>query len=199
MWIEAIGALLSIVAVWLTAVRHGWCWPIGLASVIVYAWVFVNARLYSDALLQGFFGTMIAYGWINWSRHLGDDGRVRIARLPRRQAALHLLLGAVGALLLGAVMHRWTNAALPWLDSALTAFSVVGQWWEDRRHIAAWWMWIAVDVIYVGEYVYKQLLITSVLYAVFVVLAVIGLRKWQRVRADAVAGPAPAIPARAQH
>jgi nicotinamide mononucleotide transporter len=186
-WIELLGAILSVAAVWLTAIRNGWCWPIGLASVIVYAWVFATARLYSDALLQGFFGTMIVYGWINWSRHLGDDGRVRIAPLPRRLALLHVIIGALGALLLGAVMHHWTNAALPWLDAALTAFSVVGQWWQDRRHIAAWWMWIGVDVIYVGEYVYKQLLITSVLYALFVALAVIGLRKWQRAHALASA------------
>lgn len=184
-WVELAGAILSVAAVWLTAIRHGWCWPIGLASVIVYAWVFIDARLYSDALLQGFFGTMIVYGWVNWSRHLGDDGRVRIARLPRAQAVLHVALGALGAVLLGAMMHRWTNAALPWLDATLTAFSVVGQWWEDRRHLAAWWMWIAVDVVYVGEYVYKQLLITSILYAGFVVLAIIGLRKWQQARAAA--------------
>ena len=65
--------------------------------------------------------------------------------------------------------------------AALTAFSLVAQWWQARRHIAAWWLWIVVDVIYVGEYVYKHLLITSVLYAGFVLLAVIGLRAWRRV------------------
>jgi nicotinamide mononucleotide transporter len=82
--------------------------------------------------------------------------------------------------LLGAFMHRWTDAALPWLDAALTAFSLVAQWWQARRHVAAWWLWIAVDVIYVGEYVYKHLLITAVLYAGFVALAAIGLRDWRR-------------------
>ena len=92
----------------------------------------------------------------------------------------HILFGTVGALLLGFTMHRWTNAALPWLDAALTAFSLVAQWWQAKRHVAAWWLWIVVDVIYVGEYVYKHLLITSVLYAGFVVLAIIGLRAWQQ-------------------
>jgi nicotinamide mononucleotide transporter len=179
-WIELAGALLSAWAVWLTAKRRPWCWPIGMLSVIVYAWIFVDAKLYSDALLQVAFGGLIVYGWVRWLQHLDADGRVQVAPLPRSHACAQLLIGAAGAIVLGTVMHRWTDAALPWLDAALTAFSLVAQWWQGRRHIAAWWLWIVVDVIYIGEYVYKHLLITSVLYAGFVVLAVIGARNWQQ-------------------
>ncbi len=178
-WLELFAALISAWGVWLTARRQPWCWPVGFASVIAYAWIFIEAKLYSDALLQLAFAALIVYGWHRWLRNLGDDGLVRIAALPPRQAAWHLLIGALGAVALGAAMHRWTDAALPWLDAALTAFSLVAQWWQGRRHIAAWRLWIVVDVIYVGEYVYKHLLITSVLYAGFVVLAVIGVRSWQ--------------------
>ncbi len=189
-WIELIGALLSVWAVWLTARRHPWCWPIGLLSVAVYLWIFVDAKLYSDALLQLTFAGLLVYGWRRWMQHLGGDGRVQVARLPRGDAVGHLLLGALGAVTLGFAMHRWTDAALPWLDSALTSFSLVAQWWQDRRHTAAWWLWIAVDTIYVGEYVYKHLLITSVLYAGFIVLAVIGLRAWQQAAIKPVADAA---------
>ncbi len=178
--LELGGALLSVWAVWLTARRHPWCWPIGLLSIVAYLWIFVDAKLYSDALLQLAFAGLLVYGWSRWIRHLGIDGRVQVARLPRGHAIVHLLVGALGAVALGFAMQRWTDAALPWLDSALTSFSLVAQWWQDRRHTAAWWLWIVVDVVYVGEYVYKQLLITSVLYAGFIVLAVIGLRAWQR-------------------
>lgn len=194
-WVEFIGALLSAWGVWLTAKRQPWCWPIGLLSVLVYVWIFVDARLYSDALLQIAFAGLIIYGWHRWLHNLGDDGLVRVAPLPPRQAAAQLLIGVVCALVLGFVMHRWTDAALPWLDSALTAFSLVAQWWQGRRHIAAWWLWIVVDVIYVGEYIYKHLLITSVLYAGFIVLAVIGLRAWQQAGGQAVAAEAQPDPA----
>ncbi|GAB2558916.1 nicotinamide riboside transporter PnuC [Rhodanobacter koreensis] len=180
--IELIAALLSAWGVWLTAKRRPWCWPVGLVSVLVYTWVFVDAKLYSDALLQLAFAILIVYGWVRWLQHMGGDGRVQVAPLPHQQAVLHIVLGTIGALALGFAMHRWTDAALPWLDAALTAFSLVAQWWQARRHIAAWWLWIVVDVIYVGEYVYKSLLITSVLYAGFIVLAVIGLRSWQRAQ-----------------
>lgn len=188
--VELIGALLSAWAVWLTARRQPWCWPIGMLSVIVYAGIFVQAKLYSDALLQGAFGGLIVYGWLRWRQHLDGDGRVQLAALPAGRLLAHLLIGTAGALALGYAMHRYTDAALPWLDAALTAFSLVAQWWQGRRHIAAWWLWIVVDVIYVGEYVYKHLLITAVLYAGFVVLAAIGLRQWQRAERPLEARPA---------
>ena len=180
-WIELGGALLSVWAVWLTAKRLPLCWPIGLLSVAVYVWIFLDARLYSDALLQVAFAGLIVYGWVRWAKNLDASGRVRVAPLPPAQAIAHLLAGVAGAVLLGFAMQRWTDAALPWLDAALTSFSLVAQWWQDRRHTAAWWLWIVVDAIYVGEYIYKQLLITSVLYALFIVLAAIGLRAWRRV------------------
>lgn len=180
--VELLAAVVSALAVWLTALRRLSSWPVGLASVILYAWVFVDARLYSDALLQGIFGVMIMYGWAHWAKRLDDGGQVCVAALSMEFASFDVALGAIGAVVLGYVMHRWTNAALPWLDATLTCFSLVAQWWQARRHIAAWWLWILVDVVYVGEYVYKDLRITAALYAGFVVLAVFGLRKWQRTQ-----------------
>lgn len=183
--IEIIAAVISALAVWLTARRRPWCWPVGLASVLIYAWVFIEVKLYSDALLQGAFAVMLVYGWSRWLHNLGDDGRVRVAALPHTRAALHLGIGALAALALGAFMAHYTDAALPWLDAALAAYSLVAQWWQARRHVAAWWLWIAVDVIYVGMYLHKDLHVTAVLYALFLLLAASGLVQWRRAERDA--------------
>ncbi|UAY73427.1 nicotinamide riboside transporter PnuC [Pseudoxanthomonas sp. X-1] len=178
--LEWIGAAVSVAAVWLAARRHMLGWPVGLVSVALYAGVFVEARLYSDALLQVAFAGFIVYGWRRWKANLDDDGLVRVAALAPGAALRDLGLGALGALLLGFGMHRYTDAALPWLDAALTAFSLVAQWWQGRRHVAAWWLWIALDLIYVGLYLFKSLEVTAVLYLGFVGLAAMGLRQWRR-------------------
>ncbi|WP_337052171.1 nicotinamide riboside transporter PnuC [Pseudoxanthomonas sp. USHLN014] len=187
--LEWIGAVVSVAAVWLAARRHMLGWPVGLASVALYALVFVDARLYSDALLQVAFAGFIVYGWRRWKANLDDDGLVRVAALAPGAALRDLGLGALGALLLGFCMHRYTDAALPWLDAALTAFSLVAQWWQGRRHVAAWWLWIVLDLIYVGLYLFKSLEVTAALYLGFVGLAVMGLRQWRRA---AQAAPLPA-------
>ncbi|RZZ84368.1 nicotinamide riboside transporter PnuC [Pseudoxanthomonas winnipegensis] len=187
--LEWIGAAVSVAAVWLAARRHMLGWPVGLASVALYTLVFVDARLYSDALLQVAFAGFIVYGWRRWKANLDDDGLVRVAALAPGAALRDLGLGALGALLLGFGMHRYTDAALPWLDAALTAFSLVAQWWQGRRHVAAWWLWIVLDLIYVGLYLFKSLEVTAALYLGFVGLAVMGLRQWRRA---AQAAPLPA-------
>ena len=170
----------SILGVWLMARRHLLAWPVGLVAVALYAVVFVEARLYSDTLLQIAFGAFLLYGWLSWRRTAATEGQITIAPLSRRQLVRDLGVGVLGGLLLGAAMHTWTNAALPWLDAMLAALSLVAQWWQARRHVATWWLWIVVDVVYVGMYVVKSLNVTAGLYVLFIGLAVMGLRAWSR-------------------
>jgi nicotinamide mononucleotide transporter len=108
------------------------------------------------------------------------DGKVRVARLPLREGLLGLLCGAIGGLLLGALMHRYTDASAPWMDALLTAFSLVASVWAARKYVVSWWLWIVLDCLYVGLFLFKDLHLTAGLYAGFVVLAVYGLRAWQQ-------------------
>ena len=101
---------------------------------------------------------------------------------------LAIIAGAAGAMILGFPARR-LHAALPYLDAALASFSLVGSWWQARKHIANWWLWIVVDIVYVGEYIYKDLWLTAVLYAGLVVLAIVGLQDWRRAP---VSDPVPA-------
>ncbi|MCF7751308.1 nicotinamide riboside transporter PnuC [Bacillus subtilis subsp. subtilis] len=176
----------SILGVWLMARRQMLAWPVGLVAVALYALVFVDAKLYSDTLLQVVFGGFLLYGWLSWRRHAQQDGAIVIAPLPRRHLLRDLGIGVVFGIVLGAAMHSFTDAALPWLDAMLAALSLVAQWWQARRHVATWWLWIFVDVVYVGMYLVKSLDVTAGLYLVFVGLAVMGLRAW--TAADSATG-----------
>ncbi len=177
--LELAGMIATILGIWLTTKRLLICWPVVLAADFLYLAVFYRARLFSDALLQVFFVVFTLYGWWHWWRGIRAEGEVRVEPLSARGWTAGLASGAVGAALLGALMVRM-GAALPHLDAALTSYSLVASWWQARKHIANWWLWIAVDVIYVGEYLYKDLRATALLYAGLVLLAVLGLRDWRR-------------------
>jgi len=178
-WVEIAGMATTVLGIWLTTKRLLICWPITLAADFLYLAVFYHARLFSDALLQVFFVVFTLYGWWHWWRGVVEDGEVRVEALSFNGWIAGLAAGAVGAAALGWLMVR-VGAALPHLDAALTSYSLVASWWGARKHIANWWLWIAVDVIYVGEYIYKDLWPTAILYAGLVLLAVLGLRDWQR-------------------
>jgi nicotinamide mononucleotide transporter len=181
-WLEIAGSLTTVVGIWLTTRRLLICWPVVLAADFLYLAVFYRARLFSDALLQIFFVIFTVYGWWHWWRGIREDGEVRVVPLSVRNWLAGLAVGAIGAVLLGWLMVR-IGAALPHLDAALTSYSLVASWWQARKHTANWWLWIVVNLVYIGEYVYKDLWPTAVLYLLLVILAVMGLVEWRRAPA----------------
>jgi nicotinamide mononucleotide transporter len=178
--LEIVAVVVSFLAIWLTARRHMLCWPVGLLSCALYFKLFLDVRLYADMVLQVLFGLSIVYGWFAWKRGTDSTGEVAVRPLAPLSAVMGLGVGAVGALAIGWFTSHYTNAALPWLDSALTSFSLVAQVWTARRHPANWLLWIVVDTIYVGMFVFKQLWLTAGLYAVFTALAVLGYVRWRK-------------------
>jgi nicotinamide mononucleotide transporter len=180
--LELAGFLITALGIWLTTKRLLICWPVVLLADFLYLVVFYQARLFSDALLQVFFVIFTLYGWWHWWRGVRQDGEVRVVPLSFTAMMLAVGAGALGSVVLGALAVR-LHAALPHLDAALTSYSLVASWWQARKHIANWWLWIVVDLIYIGEYIYKNLWLTAVLYAILVGLAVIGLRDWRRAAA----------------
>jgi nicotinamide mononucleotide transporter len=70
--------------------------------------------------------------------------------------------------------------ALPYLDSGLTTLSLVAQWMMTRKILENWVLWIIADIVYVPMYISKGLYVTAGLYAVFLVLAIMGLVQWRR-------------------
>lgn len=180
--LEIIAVAVSFLGIWLTARRAMLCWPVNLLACALYFKLFLDVRLYADMVLQALFGLAIAYGWLAWSRGRRDDGRVTVRPLPVWEAAAGLTAGALGAVAIGWFTSHYTDAALPWMDAALSSFSLVAQYWTARRQAANWLLWIVVDVLYVGMFAFKALWLTAGLYGAMVVLAVLGYRRWQQER-----------------
>jgi nicotinamide mononucleotide transporter len=185
-WMEDVGAVTSLVGIWLITRRKLLCWPTVLIAELLYMIVFYRVRLYSGAMLQIVYMGVTLYGWWYWWRGMRDEGEVRIVRLPRPSLFAGLAVGTAGSVLMGFLMER-KGASLPWLDATLMSYSLVATWWQTRKHAENWWLWIAVDMIYIGEYLYKGLGPTAVLYALLTGLAVLGLREWRKAAATQTA------------
>ncbi|MGH8381891.1 nicotinamide riboside transporter PnuC [Pseudomonas sp.] len=181
--LELFAAVLGVIAVWLTTKQNPWCWPIGLVMVLLYSWIFFEVRLYSDMLLQLVYAVLQLYGWWQWTRPDSQHEARQVSHLDTQPMLFGLGLGLLGSLALGAAMATWTDAAQPWLDAALTAFSLVAQLWMAQKRVQCWPLWIVLDVIFVGLFLYKALYLTAALYALFTLIAVQGWREWRRAPA----------------
>ncbi|UVJ45887.1 nicotinamide riboside transporter PnuC [Pseudomonas sp. LS1212] len=177
--LELFAAALGVIAVWLTVKQNPWCWPIGLVMVLLYSWIFFEVKLYSDMLLQLVYAVLQLYGWWQWTRAGAAHHGRQVSYLPGQPLLLGLGVGLVASLALGAAMAHWTDADQPWLDAALTAFSLVAQLWMAQKRVQCWPLWIVLDTLFVGLFLYKGLYLTAALYALFTVLAVQGWREWR--------------------
>lgn len=181
-WFEITGNLFIVLSVFLAARNHVLTWPIGIIGCILYGFMFYEAKLYADVTLQLFFIVTSAKGWWDW-QHVGAK---RLERPIMRMSLKFLCLvyfpaSIAGTFLYGFILHGWTDASLPFIDSSVLAFSIAAQFLLMRRKLETWIFWIIVDIVSVPLFFYKELYLTSAVYSVFLVNALYGLWSWHKI------------------
>lgn len=187
-WLEAHGSsclelaavVVGIVSVWLGVRQNIWSWPTALVNVSLYFVLFYRSGLYSDQGLQVVYFALSLYGWYEWLYGGKGHSRLAVSRLPRAQWPTVVAVGIALWLAMGTITSRLPGAAVPYVDAALVATSLVAQWMLTRKLLETWVLWIAVDVAYVGVFIWRGLYLTAVNYAVYLVLAVLGYAAWKR-------------------
>lgn len=184
--LELISFLLAIVNVLLNIRQVHWAWLFAIVSSALYGIVFFDAKLYGDMGLQLVFIVVSAWGWLLWWRDAQQvrarslQTGVQSSAISRTGYVISVLAWLLGFALLAWFLNSYTDTDVPYADGFLTAGSLLGQVLLSRKKIENWLVWIVVDVLYVGLYVHKNLMLTAILYAVFVALAIAGWRVWSR-------------------
>lgn len=180
--LEIFAVIISVIGVALTIKRNMWCWWFNFLAFVLYAYLFYTFKLYGETILQFFFMGLNFYGFYHWLKGKQQDHDIRIEPIATRTIIWQMALAALCGLLFGLSLKFWTDAAVPMLDAQLAAFSLLATYWTSRKHIATWVLWVFVDIIYVGMFIYKDLLLTAGLYAAFVGLAGLGWWQWLQVK-----------------
>jgi nicotinamide mononucleotide transporter len=190
-YVELFGTLFYLWSVWLMSRRRMLTWPVGIVSVLLYAALFYQIRLYSDALEQVYYLAASAYGWWHWakSRREGEKNLVGVRYSSLRGIAWGLAVTLVLSLCLGVLMSRAhvllpalfpEPASYPLLDALTTVMSFTAMWLLARRRIESWLYWIVVDVIGIWLYYFKEVKFVSLLYVILLGLAINGLISWRK-------------------
>jgi len=191
--LEAVSVVTGAVCVWLTVRENVWNFPVSLANVATFCVVFFTARLYADAGLQVVYFILTVAGWYLWL-HGGEQGTaLRVSRVGRREGAWVVAAGAALTLALWLTL-RHVGGSASFFDALTTSISLCAQWMLNRKQVENWHAWIAADAVYVPLYTYKGLYLTAGLYAVFLVMATLGLLRWLatwRTGGEPVPRPAP--------
>lgn len=181
-YIEVLGTVFGLLYILLSIKQNVWCWPTGLLSSVFYIVVFFSAKFYADMSLQFYYVFISIYGWYHWVSG-GNKNQNKTLEVTQTSIKLGIILFIINAGLLGLIsfiLVNYTDSEIPYWDAFTTAASIVATWMLAQKKIEHWIIWIIVDIVSLGLYLYKGLYATVVLFAVYTILAFIGYIQWKK-------------------
>lgn len=183
MALEVIGTIVGLVYLWLEYKASIYLWIASIIMPAIYIVVYYDAGLYADFGINIYYLGAAVYGWLVW--RFGNKSKAQ-KELPITQMTMKSWLKVsmvyiVAQLLIAWILIEYTDSNVPWWDAFTTALSVVGMWMLARKYLEQWWVWIVVDVVCVGLYIYKELFFTAGLYAFYAIIAIFGWLNWKRL------------------
>jgi nicotinamide mononucleotide transporter len=204
--LELVGFAFGVAGVWLTIKENPFCFPVGLVNVIVSSFLFFDQKLYADVLQQIVYVILLGYGWYEWTRKISQkqfNSKVKSEWLdnvslkpkienPTSQityissSSPRLLFNCLfiiiaSTYILGKLLKWYTDASVPYWDALATSMSFTAQYLVARKKIENWMLWMDVNLLYTGIYIYKELYLYAILFSIYFVMAIIGYLKWKKL------------------
>lgn len=180
-FVEVLGVVFSILYLYFSIRQRILLWPMGIVSAILYMVVFYQSKFYADMGLNGYYVIVSIYGWILW-RNPGNTPRkiLPVSRVRLKQAMILVAITLAGFLGIGVLLDKFTDSPIPYWDALTTAMSFTATWMLARKILEHWLLWIFVDAISMGLYLYRGLYPTLILFAIYTSMAFIGYFEWKK-------------------
>lgn len=188
MALEILGAFIGIIYLWLEYRASIYLWIVSIVMPAIYLFVYYNAGLYADCGINIYYLVAAIYGWAVWwygaKKH--ETAELPISHIPVKASLVSVAVFAIVFVAIACLLQCFTDSDVPWWDAFTTALSVIGMWMLARKYLEQWWVWMVVDVVCVGLYLYKELYFTALLYMLYAVVAVFGWMNWKEKMNDYV-------------
>lgn len=187
-FLEIIGTIVGLVYLYLEYKASIHLWIAGIIMPAIYIFIYWDAGLYADFGINVYYLLAALYGWFLWKygnknkcSEASNGNELPISKIPKKLIFPSILVFVLTFILILYILISFTDSNVPYLDSFTTALSIVGMWMLARKFIEQWWVWIVVDLVSAGLYVYKELYMTSGLYALYAVIAFFGYLNWKKL------------------
>lgn len=179
--LQIVGTLLGLLYLWLEYKANIWLWIVGAIMPVVHGVLYLNSGIYADAAMQLYYVVAGVYGLCVWLRGTKRAERVvPIQHTPSKWIFPLVTVYVVLHVAMYYVLSEFTDSRVPFFDSMSTALSIVAMWMLSRKLVEQWLVWLVVDMISVGLYLYKGIPITAMLYTLYCALAVAGYMRWRK-------------------
>ncbi|MEA1876142.1 MAG: nicotinamide riboside transporter PnuC [Bacteroidota bacterium] len=185
-WIEIAGAVISLIYLYFSIKQRILLWPFGVMSALFYILIYFQNKLYADMGLQVYYVVISIYGWMVWSRksELSGKRNLNISHISLFQTIMLIVVFIILSGIFNWILIEFTDSDVPFWDAITTAGGVVATWMLARKYIEHWLFWVLLNIISIGLYIYKGLYPTTILFAVYTTMALVGYRTWKKLLND---------------
>lgn len=186
-FLEIIGTIVGLIYLWLEYHASIYLWVASIVMPLIYIFIYHDAGLYADMGINIYYVIASIYGIICWRRGISRKNKkdastaLKITHTPTSRITPLSIISIALTFAIAYILITFTDSNVPWWDSVTTSLSIVAMWMMARKYIEQWWVWIVVDVISAGLYVYKELFFTAGLYALYAIIAYFGYKKWKEL------------------
>lgn len=181
-YIELLATITGLIYLAFSIRGHILLWPFGIITSLLYVYVCFKSGIYADMGINAYYVVISVYGWIHWAfRGAGEKAELPVSRLKMRLSLILLLITVVIFFFIAYVLNNYTDSTIGWWDAFTTALSITATWMLARKILEHWLIWIVVDSVSVGLYIYKGLYPTVLLFAVYTSLAILGFYEWKKL------------------
>ena len=179
---EWLAASLGILYVVLAAKESIWCWPSALASTIIYTVLFWEGQLPMQAILNAYYMVMAIYGFMLWQKQAATEDNLHISNRPFRFHAIFISSGIILTGLIGLYLASMAESRLPYLDAAVTVFSLMNTVLMVRKILESWIYWMVINSAAIALYFQTGYYVTILMFMVYFVLAIYGYLSWKKLQ-----------------
>ena len=181
-YIELLGVITSLIYLYFSIRQSFLLWPFGILSSALFIYIFYINLLYADMSLQGYYLLISIYGWYHWTKgtRKNNADKLPVTRIKSKTTISLFLIFILLWLSIAVILIYFTDSDVPWGDAFITAGSIIGTWMLARKILEHWIIWIMVDAVSVGLYLFKDMYPTILLYFIYTIIAVYGFFHWKK-------------------
>ena len=179
--LQVVGTTLGLLYLWLEYRANIWLWVVGAIMPMVHGVLYLQSGIYADAAMQLYYILAGLYGLMVWRRKPKEGGTMPIRHTPKQWIPSLIAVYVVLHVVIYFILEEFTDSRVPIIVSMSTALSIVAMWMLSRKLVEQWLIWLVVDMISVGLYMYKGIPITAGLYTLYCILAIAGYLRWRKV------------------
>ncbi|MFI5132053.1 MAG: nicotinamide riboside transporter PnuC [Chitinophagales bacterium] len=183
-WPEWVSTVTQVASVWFARKNNVLVYPTGIIGVLLAAYVYffmTQPPLYADASLNLYYFLMSVYGWYNWvQKKDAEHYTYPIRWCTKKELGVGIGFFIFFWIAIYFVLVKFTDSNTPILDSLVSSSAITAMWWMAKRKVENWLAWIFSNIVAIPLNFYKELMLFTLMYILFLAMAWWGFIEWKK-------------------